>query len=311
MEKIKIKVSNNKELKEAQELLMEIYCKVDLWCHSGFPFFVSNFEFGAPWVPRDIAGVKEVTIQELKDLAVLKRNDVADATHADQYGDKWICASGVWYFYSSVGEWSGDCKNMMHRYDLKPIQKEQKMKEFLDPSNNYEFIEWNGISCAPENWIEVPASAEVLAVIFGDEVFYKSGRPFQWFNEVSKKWMDCGDLVGVDSFENVLWQREKESINDKVASTEEFRKESIVDKLADLPELKISGSHSHYFKDVSDIDSIDVYEVLKRFNVTDPCLQHIVKKALCAGNRGHKDFETDLKNIYDTAKRALEINKII
>ena len=68
--------------------------------------------------------------------------------------------------------------------------------------------------------------------------------------------------------------------------------------------------HSHYFKDVSDLNEIDVYQVLRLFNVTDPCLQHIVKKALCAGQRGHKDFETDLKNIFDTAKRALEINNV-
>lgn len=66
--------------------------------------------------------------------------------------------------------------------------------------------------------------------------------------------------------------------------------------------------HLHYFKDVSDIDTMDVYEVLYRFGVTDPCLQHIVKKALCAGQRGHKDFETDLQNIRDTATRAIEIN---
>jgi hypothetical protein len=48
--------------------------------------------------------------------------------------------------------------------------------------------------------------------------------------------------------------------------------------------------------------------VLKLFNVTDPCLQHIAKKALCAGQRGHKDFKKDLQDILDTAKRAVEIN---
>lgn len=67
-------------------------------------------------------------------------------------------------------------------------------------------------------------------------------------------------------------------------------------------------AHSHYFKDVSHLKEIDVYQVLQLFNVTDPCLQHIVKKALCAGQRGHKNFETDLKNIRDTAIRAIEIN---
>lgn len=77
--------------------------------------------------------------------------------------------------------------------------------------------------------------------------------------------------------------------------------------LSDI-QLNLTPKHSHYFKDVSDIDEIDVYEVLHRFGVTDPCLQHIVKKALCAGERGHKDFHTDLKNIADTAQRMLEIH---
>ena len=66
--------------------------------------------------------------------------------------------------------------------------------------------------------------------------------------------------------------------------------------------------HGHYFKDVSNIAEIDVYAVLKLFEVTDPCLQHIVKKALCAGKRGHKDMMEDLQNIVDTAIRAVELN---
>ena len=80
--------------------------------------------------------------------------------------------------------------------------------------------------------------------------------------------------------------------------------QSLNDQYAEIEKVR----HAHYFKDVSDIDEIDVYEVLHRFGVTDPCLQHIVKKALCAGERGHKDFHTDLKNIADTAKRMLEIH---
>ena len=67
--------------------------------------------------------------------------------------------------------------------------------------------------------------------------------------------------------------------------------------------------HPHYYKDVSDIDVIDVYVVLHRFGVTDPCLQHLIKKALCTGNRGHKDFLHDLQDIADTAQRALEIHQ--
>ena len=52
---------------------------------------------------------------------------------------------------------------------------------------------------------------------------------------------------------------------------------------------------------------VDVYDVLKAFGVTCPALQHLIKKALAAGNRGHKDLMTDLDDIIDSALRAKEL----
>lgn len=75
-------------------------------------------------------------------------------------------------------------------------------------------------------------------------------------------------------------------------------------------ELEVPASasqHPHYFKDVSGLTHIDVYQVLRLYEVTDPCLQHIVKKALCAGKRGSKDFVKDVQEIADTANRLVEI----
>lgn len=54
---------------------------------------------------------------------------------------------------------------------------------------------------------------------------------------------------------------------------------------------------------------IDVYDVIKAFNVTCPALQHLIKKSLCTGLRGHKTQEQDLQDILDSAKRAVELNK--
>lgn len=66
--------------------------------------------------------------------------------------------------------------------------------------------------------------------------------------------------------------------------------------------------HSHYFKDVSHLKDIDVYRVLKLFNVTDPCVQHAVKKLLVAGGRGAgKDIERDLREAVDSINRALQM----
>ena len=50
---------------------------------------------------------------------------------------------------------------------------------------------------------------------------------------------------------------------------------------------------------------VDVYDVLEAFNVTCPALQHLIKKALCVGIRGHKDESQDLQDIIDSANRAI------
>lgn len=57
---------------------------------------------------------------------------------------------------------------------------------------------------------------------------------------------------------------------------------------------------------------IDVYDCLRAFNITDPALQHGLKKLLCMGLRGHKDLTTDLNEAIESLqkmKRFLENNK--
>ena len=61
--------------------------------------------------------------------------------------------------------------------------------------------------------------------------------------------------------------------------------------------------HNHYFKKTVHLDAVDVYRVLELFEVTDPCLQHAVKKLLCAGGRGAKDMEQDVQEAMDTLER--------
>lgn len=66
--------------------------------------------------------------------------------------------------------------------------------------------------------------------------------------------------------------------------------------------------HNHYFKDVSHLRTVDVYRVLALFNVTDPCIQHAVKKLLVAGGRGAgKDISRDIKEAIDSLQRWQEM----
>jgi len=64
---------------------------------------------------------------------------------------------------------------------------------------------------------------------------------------------------------------------------------------------------SHYFKDVQTLKHIDVYRVLVLFGVTNPCLQHAIKKLLCAGQRGAKDKKQDVQEAIASLVRYLEM----
>jgi hypothetical protein len=64
--------------------------------------------------------------------------------------------------------------------------------------------------------------------------------------------------------------------------------------------------HSHYYR-VLPCREVDLYRLLKAFNVTDPCLQHAAKKIFFAGERGTKSFRKDVLEAGDSISRCLEM----
>jgi hypothetical protein len=50
---------------------------------------------------------------------------------------------------------------------------------------------------------------------------------------------------------------------------------------------------------------VDVYRVLDAFPTENPQLQHLAKKALCAGLRGHKNTRQDLLDIEASIQSAI------
>lgn len=68
------------------------------------------------------------------------------------------------------------------------------------------------------------------------------------------------------------------------------------------PDSVSSRKHAHYFKPCT-FDQVDVYRMIVMFNVTDPCLQHALKKVLVAGGRGDKDIAKDVQEAIDTLER--------
>ena len=66
-------------------------------------------------------------------------------------------------------------------------------------------------------------------------------------------------------------------------------------------------ANNKYLHEIKPGIFVDVYDVLMAWNVTNPALQHLIKKALQAGERGHKSREQDLQDIIDSAIRAKEL----
>jgi hypothetical protein len=55
--------------------------------------------------------------------------------------------------------------------------------------------------------------------------------------------------------------------------------------------------------------TIDVYDVLQAFNVTNPATAHAIKKLLVAGGRGYKDVQQDLDEAIQSIQRAKELEQ--
>lgn len=84
-------------------------------------------------------------------------------------------------------------------------------------------------------------------------------------------------------------------------------------KSAKVDDIHIDGKRhevqlgNKYLHEIKPGVFADVYDVLMAWNVTNPALQHLIKKALQAGERGHKSREQDLQDIIDSAIRAKEL----
>ncbi len=106
----------------------------------------------------------------------------------------------------------------------------------------------------------------------------------------------------------VLIEQLKGNYDYEVHTLEYFENQFIYISTTEYEEEKQKPKNK-YHRDLKGV-TVDVYDVLKAFEVTDPALQHLIKKALCAGLRGHKNKDQDLQDILDSAKRAVELNSL-
>ncbi|MEF0645980.1 hypothetical protein [Acinetobacter nosocomialis] len=137
MDNYKIKVKNEAESKEAQELFFELgfqWYKEDkgvFWeTTSGFIFANGNTKLLMGGVFMDADAYAPVTLPQLRDLVVLKRNDVNDATHRDKRDESiYLTSDKVIYYWQ--GEWCKSAINKSNDYEnyiansLTPITQPQ------------------------------------------------------------------------------------------------------------------------------------------------------------------------------------------
>ncbi len=130
MENLKVKVNNEVESKEVQELFFELgydfYFGGKLYCNTHLDIVTANKDGLMANIELDGFEYKEITIQKLKDMVVLKRNDVGDATHINfRTNTPFLVQGSKEYFYLNNKWILSDSVN-----DLKPIE-EKGMQEFL------------------------------------------------------------------------------------------------------------------------------------------------------------------------------------
>ena len=135
----------------------------------------------------------------------------------------------------------------------------------------------------------------------GKAVFFKvnSINQYEYYNDA---WLLRRHPLNEMYFTTqLLWQRSgTESLNDQYAEIEKVRQETVK---VTIDELK----HRVYKKDVSHLDSIDVYRVLELFNVQSHAVGHAIKKLLCSGGRGAKDEAQDIQEAIDSLVRYQEM----
>jgi hypothetical protein len=68
----------------------------------------------------------------------------------------------------------------------------------------------------------------------------------------------------------------------------------------------MTRKHGHYYRPFPFRD-IDFYRLALVYSITDPCVQHVIKKLLALGRRGAKDDAHDVQDCIDTLERWKEM----
>lgn len=188
MENLKVYVKNEAESEEAQELLFELgydyYFAGKTICNTNLGLVTANEDGLMAAIEIDGFDYKEVTIQQLKDMVVLKRNSVEDATHY-YGGSKYYLTDSEFYQYSE-GKWV-NIDEYVDGMTFNEIEKEGevKMKEYLELQEDGSYAIVLAYRKEGNGWIEVPEGAEIFLLdkSFGEDTIYFVKHDGEVFHE--------------------------------------------------------------------------------------------------------------------------------
>lgn len=155
-------------------------------------------------------------------------------------------------------------------------------------------------------------ASSVVGISVGD--FVTANDLFEW--PAGHVWEVVGDMP--NDPDTRYWITDKYVVYSYMEAGEGWKKVAEVrttEEQNQLEQESLDFANSHmvvekprnkYMREIAPGVWVDVYDVLYAFVVTDPCLQHLIKKALATGIRGHKSTREDLIDIRDSAIRAVE-----
>ena len=230
MENLKIRVNSEAESKQAKSLLESLGFDID-FSEEGFKYsylFAYVDEMHVTGDNREDRfknkNNKEITLPQLRDLVVLKRNDVGDANAFRHDNDVkyYITSDNKYYYFLGIPtfQWTESCNDIDYlEKHIKPIEK--PMKEYLRKNNDGEYIlevtnEREAQEPHAKHWIEVPSGMNIYWKEDGDYWFTTQVMGYRGAKIIWQRHTHPEELPFIDD-------EPLQSLNDQYAEIEKVR----------------------------------------------------------------------------------------
>ena len=230
MENLKIRVNSEAESKQAKSLLESLGFDID-FSEEGFKYsylFAYVDEMHVTGDNREDRfknkNNKEITLPQLRDIVVLKRNDVGDANAFRHDNDVkyYITSDNKYYYFLNIlaFRWTESCNDIDYlEKHIKPIEK--PMKEYLRKNNDGEYIlevtnEREAQEPHAKHWIEVPSGMNIYWKEDGDYWFTTQVMGYRGAKIIWQRHTHPEELPFIDD-------EPLQSLNDQYAEIEKVR----------------------------------------------------------------------------------------